>query len=34
MLDILETRCHFSHKQAQTLLQAYHEAFDESEIAF
>ncbi len=34
MLDILETRCHFSHKQARTLLQAYHEAFDESEIAF
>jgi hypothetical protein len=34
MLDILETRCHFSREQAQALLKAYHEAFYESEISF
>lgn len=34
MLNILETRCRFSPEQAHALLHAYHEAFDESEIAF
>jgi Barstar (barnase inhibitor) len=34
MVDILETRCHFSKEKTQELLHAYHEAFDEDEITF